>query len=79
MKKILVTGGSGKAGKATINKLLEKNYDDIADDCNSSLIILRSCVLVIFIIYPQKRRHAFSLSASPEPLPCFSVRAHQAF
>ena len=27
MKKILVTGGSGKAGKATINKLLEKNYD----------------------------------------------------
>ena len=24
MKKILVTGGSGKAGKATINKLLEK-------------------------------------------------------
>ena len=27
MKKILVTGGSGKAGKATINKLSEKNYD----------------------------------------------------
>jgi len=27
MKKILVTGGSGKAGKATLNKLLEKNYD----------------------------------------------------
>ena len=27
MKKILVTGGSGKAGKATIKKLLEKNYD----------------------------------------------------
>ena len=26
MKKILVTGGSGKAGKATIKKLLEKNY-----------------------------------------------------
>ena len=27
MKKILVTGGSGKAGKATFNKLSEKNYD----------------------------------------------------
>ena len=26
MKKILVTGGSGKAGRATIKKLLEKNY-----------------------------------------------------
>ncbi len=27
MKKVLVTGGSGKAGKATIKKLLEKSYD----------------------------------------------------
>jgi len=27
MKNILVTGGSGKAGKATINLLLKKNYN----------------------------------------------------
>ena len=27
MKKIIVTGGSGKAGKATIRELLSHNYD----------------------------------------------------
>ena len=36
MKKILVTGGSGKAGKATIKKLLEKNYDVFNVDLEKS-------------------------------------------
>ena len=36
MKKILVTGGSGKAGRATIKKLLEKNYDVFNVDLEKS-------------------------------------------
>jgi len=46
MKKILVTGGSGKAGKATIKKLLEKNYDVFNVDLekNQDLNIPFTCV-----------------------------------
>ena len=36
MKKILVTGGSGKAGRATIKKLLEKNYKVFNVDIEST-------------------------------------------
>ena len=36
MKKILVTGGSGKAGRATIKTLLENNYDVFNVDLEKS-------------------------------------------
>ena len=37
MKKILVTGGSGKAGRATIKTLLENNYDVFNVDLEKSI------------------------------------------
>ena len=37
MKKIIVTGGSGKAGKATIRELLAHNYDVFNIDVSSFL------------------------------------------
>ena len=42
MKKILVTGGSGKAGRATIKTLLENNYDVFNVDLNFSSNITKA-------------------------------------
>ena len=52
MKKILVTGGSGKAGRATIKTLLENNYDvfnvdlEKSIDDNTPLLVLILKILV---------------------------------